>query len=281
MNKKPVSYLQTDSRWKAKRYPCTGGTMSVGGGGCGPTSAAMLIETLTGKQCLPPDALKWACDHGYVTSGQGTDYAYFKPHFNQYGIECEMLTWCKCLDPGSWVRYKVIEMLQQGYYFIALMKPKYVDPVDPSKNIPGTWTSRGHYVVVWWADNKIRINDPASTKDARVNGDPDTFFSEAKYFWWIDARAFNHDTKRKDELHMTKAEFLKSLTDDEAREIVEKANRSASKLKPSDYAKAACEKGIKSGLFTDGDHDGLVDNPQAYMKRQEFATVLDRKGLLD
>ena len=83
-----------------------------------------------------------------------------------------------------------------------------------------------------------------------------------------------------EDLDMTKAEFLKSLTDDEAREIVEKANRAASKLPPSDYAKDACRRGIESGLFTDGDHDGLVDNPQAYMKRQELATVLDRRGLL-
>ena len=268
MNKKPVSYLQTDSRWKAKRFPCTGGTMSIGGGGCGPTSAAMFIETLTGKTCLPTEAMEWACKHGYVYANQGTSYDCFRPLLAAYGIDCDLLTWTQCLNAKSWVRDRVLSMLKEGYYFIALMKK-------------GLWTSGGHYVAVWWADNKIRINDPASTASARNNGDPDTFFGQAKYFWWIDARAFNHNTKRKDELDMTKAEFLKSLTDDEAREIVEKANRSASKLKPSAYAKAACEKGIKSGLFTDGDHDGLVDNPQAYMKRQEFATVLDRKGLLD
>jgi len=55
----------------------------------------------------------------------------------------------------------------------------------------GLWTSGGHYIVIWWADNKIRINDPASTKTERLNGDPDTFFSQAKYFWSIDAREFN------------------------------------------------------------------------------------------
>ena len=238
--------------------------MSVGGGGCGPTAAAMLAETMTGKTCLPPDALEWACKHGYVTAGQGTDYAFFKPFFNHYSIECEMLTWSKCLSAGSWVRYKVIEMLQQGYYFIALMKK-------------GLWTNNGHYVVPWWADNKIRINDPASTKDARLNGDPDLFFEQAKYFWWVDARAFNNG---KDDLDMTKEEFLASLTDDEALEILQKAKRGAAKLPPSDYARAACQRGIESGLFKDGDGDGLVDNPRAPVERQELATVLDRKGLL-
>ena len=179
MNKKPVYYWQTDQRWKSKRYPCNGGTMSIGGGGCGPTSAAMLIETLTGKQCLPTETMEWACKHGYVTANQGTDYAYFKPQFNQYGIACEMLTWSVCLSAGSWVRDEVIRRLKEGYYFIALMKK-------------GLWTSGGHYIVVWWADDKIRINDPASTRDERLNGDPDTFFSQAKYFWWVDARAYNN-----------------------------------------------------------------------------------------
>ena len=262
MNKKPVNYYQTDARWKNVRLPCTGGTMSIGGGGCGPTSAAMLIETLTGKTCLPTETFKWCCENGFVFDGQGTSYYAFRPLFAKYGLSCEMVN-IQCLSATSPLRKQMIERLQAGYYLIALMKK-------------GTWTSGGHYIVVWWADNKIRINDPASTKDARVNGDPDTFFKEAKYFWLVDARKYN----KGDELDMTKAEFLASLTDDEAREIVEKANRAAGKLKPSSWAVASCEKGIESGLFSDGDNDGLVDNPQAYVKRQELATVMDRAGLV-
>ena len=265
MNKKPVSYLQTDSRWKAKRYPCTGGTMSVGGGGCGPTSAAMLIETLTGKTCLPTEAMEWACKHGYVIAEQGTSYDCFRPLFAAYGIDCDMLTWCKCLDSGSWVRYKVIEMLQQGYYFVVLMKK-------------GLWTNGGHYVVLWWSDGKVRINDPASTKDARLNGDHEAFWSTAKYFWWVDARSYN---KGEDEEVTAKAIYEALKSDPEtAWKIVELANQHAATLEPSAYAKSACQRGIESGLFTDGNNDGLVDNPQSYVKRQELATVLDRKGLL-
>ena len=56
---------------------------------------------------------------------------------------------------------------------------------------PGLWTRRGHYVLVWAADGRVRILDPASTADARVNGDPDAFFAQAKYFWWVDARDHN------------------------------------------------------------------------------------------
>ena len=200
MNRQPVYYWQTDPRWKDLRYPCTGGTMSIGGGGCGPTSAAMLIETLTGKTCPPTETMQWACASGYVTAGQGTEYSYFEPQFAKYGIKCEMLTWDKCMSVGSWVRRKVEEMLKEGYYFIALMKQ-------------GLWTNGGHYVVVWWEDGKVRINDPASHKDERQNGDPDAFWSTAKYFWWVDARAYN-DPKEEDEPMEKRCNTLMEISDD-------------------------------------------------------------------
>lgn len=195
MNKKPVSYLQTDTRWKNVRLNCTGGTMSIGGGGCGPTSAAMLVETLTGKTCLPTETFKWACENGYVYADQGTDYGFFKPLFKKYGIDCDKLTDTVCRDKNSPVRQQVINKLKEGYYFIALMRPKVIDEKNPANNVAGTWTKGGHYIVAWWADDKIRINDPASTADKRINGDPDTFFAEAKYFWWVDARKYNENGK--------------------------------------------------------------------------------------
>lgn len=46
------------------------------------------------------------------------------------------------------------------------------------------------------------------------------------------------------------------------------------------YAEQACQKAIASGLFKDGDGDNMLDEPHAYMKRQEFAVVLDRMGEL-
>lgn len=49
----------------------------------------------------------------------------------------------------------------------------------------------------------------------------------------------------------------------------------------SAYAAEACRRGVESELFTDGDGDGSIDAPQAYVKRQELAAVLDRKGLLE
>ncbi len=52
-------------------------------------------------------------------------------------------------------------------------------------------------------------------------------------------------------------------------------------LPPSAYAGEACLKAIVSGIFVDGDGDGSLDRPHSALSRQEFATVLERLGLLD
>lgn len=179
MNKKPVSYLQTDSRWKNKPYRVKGENATIGGSGCGPTAAAMIIETVTGKKFTPEDACNWSMAHGYKALGNGTYYGYFKPQFAEFGIDCDMLNWTKTYGKPDHANHKKVEeMLKQGYYFIALMGP-------------GLWTTGGHFVVLWWQDGKMRINDPASTREVRLNGDIRTFRSQCSYYWWIDARKFN------------------------------------------------------------------------------------------
>lgn len=179
MNKRPVSYLQTDKRWKELPYRVKGEDATIGGSGCGPTAAAMVIETLTGKTFTPVDACKWSVDHGYKALNQGTYYGYFVPQFKAFGIECRQLNKSSLYHkPDSPVHDEMIAWLRKGYYVIALMKK-------------GTWTRGGHFVLVWWADNKIRINDPASTKEYRMNGDVKTFRNEAAYYWLIDAREHN------------------------------------------------------------------------------------------
>jgi len=183
MNKKPVSYLQTDSRWKNKPYRVKGENATIGSSGCGPTAAAMLLSTLTGKTITPEDTCKWSVEHGYKALGNGTYYAYFAPQFAAYGIKCWQLNWVNAYHNAKATSFdETVKYLKQGYYAIALMKK-------------GTWTSGGHFVVLWWADDKVRINDPASTRDNRLNGNLATFKNEAAYFWIVDAREYNNSGK--------------------------------------------------------------------------------------
>ena len=183
MNKKPVSFLQTDKRWASKPYRVKGENSTIRDSGCGPTAAAMLLSTLTGKNITPEDTCKWSVDHGYKALGNGTYYAYFAPQFAAYGIKCWQLNWVNAYhNPKATSFDETVKYLKQGYYAIALMKK-------------GTWTGGGHFVVLWWADGKVRINDPASTRDNRVNGNLATFKNEAAYFWIVDAREYNNSGK--------------------------------------------------------------------------------------
>lgn len=179
MNKKPISYLQTDTRWKSKPYRVPGESSTIGSAGCGPSCAAMVIATLKDKSVTPETTCAWSIDHGYKALKQGTYYSYFQPQMAAYGIECKQLLGSRILNqPNHPIHDQVREFLQQGYYVIALMGP-------------GTWTTGGHFVLLWDWDDKVRINDPASTKDARLNGNPETFKNEVRCYWLVDAREYN------------------------------------------------------------------------------------------
>lgn len=201
MNKRPVSYLQTDPRWKGKPYRVKGEQSTIGSAGCGPTCAAMVISTLTGKQVTPVDTCAWSVEHGYKALNQGTYYSYFKPQMAAYGIECRQLSGSRILNqPDHPIHEQVKKYLADGYYVIALMGP-------------GTWTRGGHFVLLWGWDNKVRICDPASTADKRLNGDPATFRKEARCYWLVDARAYNGSTEptREEEDDVVRYERLSNI----------------------------------------------------------------------
>lgn len=194
MNKRPVSYLQTDARWKSKPYRVTGEQSTIGSAGCGPSCAAMVISTLTGKTVTPVDTCDWSIRHGYKALNQGTYYSYFVPQLKAYGIQCKQMLGSRILNqPQHPIHEQVKRCLSRGYYVIALMGP-------------GTWTKGGHFVLVWGWDTKVRICDPASTRSERLNGDPDTFRREVRMYWLVDAREFN---KEEDEVVTYK--YLKDI----------------------------------------------------------------------
>lgn len=253
MNRKPVSYLQTDPRWKNKPYRVPGEAATIGSSGCGPTAAAMLIETITGKTYTPEDACAWSVAHGYKALNQGTYYAYFTPQFAEFGIDCQMLNWTNTYGkPDHPNHEKVVEKLREGYYAIALMNK-------------GLWTSSGHFVVLWWQDDKVRINDPASTKAARVNGDIRTFRSQAKYYWLIDARAHN----REDDDEMDQATFNKMM-----QEYEKSKARPVPDSTPADWEKDGVEWARENGIMAgNGNGDLMLHSP---LTRGQFCVMLKR-----
>ena len=181
-------------------------------------------------------------------------YSYFKPQFEAFGIKCDMLNWTNTYGkPDHTNHAKALAMLQAGYYLIALMNK-------------GLWTSSGHFVVVWWADNKIHINDPASTRKVRTEGDPGTFRSQVKYYWWVDARAYNQQKEAEEDVTHEEwmqhwYELRKSLQDNDSSAYSEEAR------------KWAQEVGLINGTEIDGEPNCMWED---VLTREQFATVLYR-----
>ena len=71
------------------------------------------------------------------------------------------------------------------------------------------------------------------------------------------------------------------LTYDQFKDYMRRYEAEKAVAAPSAYAKESAKKAVESGLFKDGDGDGSLDNPRANLTREQFATVLDRAGLLD
>lgn len=71
------------------------------------------------------------------------------------------------------------------------------------------------------------------------------------------------------------------LTYDQFKDYMRRYESEKAAAAPSAYAKDSAKKAVEAGLFVDGDGDGSLDNPRANLTREQFATVLDRAGLLD
>lgn len=175
--------MQTDPRWKDKDYSAKGESKkrTCGTSGCGPTCAAMLISTITGQDFTPDKACAWSLARGYKAANQGTYYSYFTPQFAEYDIACWQLNGSSLYGkPDSKTHDKALELLKEGHYLIACMGK-------------GLWTSSGHFIVVWWQEGKVYINDPNSKKESRTVADMDTFRRQVKYYFAIDAREYNKE----------------------------------------------------------------------------------------
>ena len=172
MSFKPVSYLQTDSRWKNKSYAVSGESSTIGSAGCGPSCAAMVLAEFVDPKITPVETCAWSLKNGYKALRQGTYYSYFEAQGKAYGLRWEQLSWSNIYgNPNHSVHKKALEYIKNGDYVIALMGK-------------GRWTSSGHFVLWYGIDgNDVLINDPNSTKSNRLRADFNTFASQVKYYF--------------------------------------------------------------------------------------------------
>lgn len=264
---RPVSYLQTDPRWGSLDYSAPGEKTTIAASGCGPTAMAMVLATWADPSVTPKTECAWALAHGYKAPRQGTYYGYFEPAGARYGLRVTRLNYASLYgNATSAYHAQVKDALDRGELVIACMGP-------------GNWTSSGHYVLVWGIQgDTIYINDPASTKAARTKGSWSLFRQQVKYYWTIERpdSVPGDDEQKEDELNMTKKEFLDSLTNEEAYQLMQKANRHAATLAEPDWSQ---KEGSWGAAIGKGITDGTA--PERPVKRCEAMAWLDRLGLLE
>lgn len=262
MNKKPVSYLQTDPKWKSVDYSAKGEKTTIGASGCGPTAMAMVLATWCDSKVTPLTECDWALKHGYKAPHSGTYYGYFEPAGRRYGLKVYRLNYTNIYGNSTTAYHaQARDALGEGHLVIACMGK-------------GNWTSSGHYVLVYGIqDNVVYINDPASTKKARTEGSYSLFKQQVKYYWVIERPKHIPKDDEKEEIPVEK--FVEMSTDEQAYALMEKAFRYASKLPEPLWSQT-------DGHWQKAKEEGITDGsaPERPMKRCEVMAILGRKGLL-
>ncbi len=151
-------YSQLDGRWKDLPY---GHTSTIGQAGCGPTSLAIAVSSLTNTQIDPIQMSQWAYENGYLCEGSGSYHSLIPEGGRHFGLTVEG---CTANEPQ-----KIIDALSSGKLVIVILGK-------------GHFTKSGHFLVMRGvtAEGKILIADPASTRKSNIEWDLSIFLDEAR-----------------------------------------------------------------------------------------------------
>ena len=139
--KEVVYFNQLEEPWASLPYASS----TVANSGCGPTSMAIVISTLTGKNVTPEMTKSFAEDNGEYVQGQGTSHSFIGNAAAYWGLTCERVGKDRMDD--------VVQALKEG---------KMVVEICEAYTITGG--SSGHFIVLTGvtSDGYITIADCAS-----------------------------------------------------------------------------------------------------------------------
>lgn len=128
--------------------------------GCGPTSMAMVLTNLLGKEIDPVDTAQYSMDNGYRIKNNGTSESLFPALAKEYGLNCEK---------SSHTAENIVSSLKAGNVIIAHMGK-------------GHFTKGGHYIVLRGLDEdgKVIVSDPASSKRSKQTWSASLIADESK-----------------------------------------------------------------------------------------------------
>ena len=139
--KEVVYFNQLEEPWASLPYASS----TVANSGCGPTSMAIVISTLTGKNVTPEMTKSFAEDNGEYVQGQGTSHSFIGNAAAHWGLTCERVGKDRMDD--------VVQARKEG---------KMVVEICEAYTITGG--SSGHFIVLTGvtSDGYITIADCAS-----------------------------------------------------------------------------------------------------------------------
>lgn len=155
-NSKDVVYFsQYDSRWGGLMY---GLTNTIAGAGCGPTSLAICVSTLTDTVVTPPEVCDWSVKTGHRCEGSGSYHSLIPDGAAHYNVPCRGIG-----QSGT----ELVKALQDGKLVIAIMSA-------------GHFTRGGHFIVLRGItdDGKILVADCASYERSQKEWDLSIFLAE-------------------------------------------------------------------------------------------------------
>lgn len=150
-----VYYSQLDERYANQLY----GTDNIGGYGCGPTSMAIVVSSLTDDMVDPVEMGQWSYENGYWCKSSGSYHALIPAAAEAWGLP---VSGCTTSEPQ-----RILDALTEGKLVVAIMSE-------------GHFTTSGHFIVLRGVqDGQIMVADPASYKRSEQLWDISIILNEA------------------------------------------------------------------------------------------------------
>lgn len=162
-----VYYNQREEPWGSASYG-NGWLGTIAANGCGPTSMAMVLSSMTDTTVSPIEMANFATNNGHVMPGDGGSYwSLFPGAASAYGLSCVQTS----------DRTQIIEALSNGALVIA----------SQNNALGNYWTYGGHFIVLTGitSSGNITVADPWSRGHSAVSHTQDQVFIPMRSAWII------------------------------------------------------------------------------------------------
>lgn len=161
-----IYFNQTDPRFAFTPYG-DGDFGIVQNTGCGPTSAAMVVSTLTKTYTDPNEIASWAMFNGYNMGNNGSSWELFPAVARKYGLDYQF----------SYSIEDARNCLKTGGLVI----------LSQNSSLNNYWTDSGHFIVLTgYEDDLYTVNDPYSIYRTEIYHTQDQVFipNKAIFCFW-------------------------------------------------------------------------------------------------